>query len=124
VTWWEWVLVAVGAAAGAPLRYVIDTVVSERISGVFPLGTLVVNVSGSLVLGVITGLALYHGFTGAPKLVLGTGLIGAYTTYSTFTFETVSLFEDGEAWSAVRNILWSLVTAGAAATVGLALAAL
>jgi CrcB protein len=123
VTWWQWALVAVAGAAGAPLRYVVDTLVSERVSGVFPLGTLVVNVSGSLVLGVITGLAIYHGFTGAPRVVLGTGLVGAYTTYSTFTFETISLLEQGEGWSALRNILWSVVAAGAAAAAGIALAA-
>jgi CrcB protein len=124
VTWWQWVLIAAAGAVGAPLRYGVDTLVSERVSGVFPLGTLVVNMSGSLALGLITGLALYHGVRGTPQLVLGTGLVGAYTTYSTFTFETIALLEEGEAGSAVRNVLWNIVTGTAGAAAGLALAAL
>jgi CrcB protein len=124
VTWWQWVLVAVAGAAGAPLRYVVDTLVSERVNSVLPLGTLVVNVSGSLVLGVITGLAIYHGGSSTTQKVLGIGLVGAYTTFSTFTFETVALMEEGEARLAARNVWWSVVTATAGAAAGLALASL
>lgn len=124
MTWWQWVLVGVAGAAGAPLRYMVDTLVSERASVVFPFGTMVVNVSGSLVLGLIAGLALYHGVTGTPEIVLGTGLVGAYTTWSTFTYETMALWEQGDSGSAVRNVLWSIVTGTAAAAGGLALAAL
>jgi len=80
--------VAIAGLVGAPARYVLDAVISQRTRGVFPWGTLVVNVSGSLVLGFLSGLALYHGFPTTAKTVLGTGFLGAYTTFSTFAYET------------------------------------
>lgn len=119
-----WTAFVAAAAVGAPLRYVVDIYVSERTKGVFPWGTLVINASGSLVLGFITGLALYHGFPNTPKVVLGTGFCGAYTTFSTFTYETVHLLEDGETAHALRNALSTLVLGAGAAALGLALAAL
>ena len=93
---WLWVAVAVAGAIGAPLRYVIDGLVSVRVRNTFPFGTFVVNVSGSFVLGLITGLVLYHAFPANGRLIIGVGLIGAYTTFSTFTFEAASLIERGE----------------------------
>ena len=88
-----WVAFLVAAAVGASARYLLDGFVQDRTDGEFPWGTCVVNVSGSFVLGVITGLALYHGLGVDSKLVLGTGFCGAYTTFSTFTYETVRLAE-------------------------------
>ncbi len=124
MSWWQWVLVGVAGGVGAPLRYVIDTVVSDRVQGVFPFGTLVVNVSGCFVLGLLTGLAIYDGLPGTPKLVLGTGLVGAYTTFSTFSFETVALLEEGQTRAAARNVALSAVIGTLAAAAGLALAGL
>jgi fluoride exporter len=124
MTWWEWLLVGLAGAAGAPLRYVVDNVVSDRMQGSFPLGTLAVNVSGSLALGLLTGLVIYHGLPGRPNLILGTGLIGSYTTFSTFSFETVGLLEEGETGLAVRNVLANALAGAAVAAAGLALAAL
>jgi CrcB protein len=121
---WLWVAVAVAGAIGAPLRYVIDGLVSGRIRNTFPFGTFVVNVSGSFVLGLITGLVLYHAFPADGRLIIGVGLIGAYTTFSTFTFEAASLIERGEARLAVLNIGGSVVVGAAAAAAGLALGAL
>jgi CrcB protein len=119
-----WIAFVVAAAIGAPLRYVVDGAVADRTEGPFPWGTLVVNTSGALLLGFLTGLALYHGFPKAPKLVLGTGFCGAYTTFSTFTFETVRLVEEDAINEALRNALGTLVAGAAAAAAGLALAAL
>jgi CrcB protein len=119
-----WLAFLVAAAAGASLRYWIDQLVAERAGGIFPWGTLVINISGSLALGFLTGLGLYHAFPKAPRVILGTGLCGAYTTFSTFTFETVRLAEDGAVNEAVRNALGTLVTCAAAAALGLALASL
>ena len=122
--WWEWLLVAAAGAVGAPLRYVVDTLVSNRVAAVFPYGTLVVNVSGSFVLGMITGLVVDHGFGGTGPLVLGTGLVGSYTTFSTFALETRSLVEAGETTSAARNLATSVLCGTAAAAAGWALMAL
>ena len=119
-----WIAFWLAAALGAVLRYVVDAAVIDRTEGLFPWGTFVINVTGSLILGVVTGLGLYHGLTTAPRLVIGTGFCGAYTTFSTFTFETVRLAEEGATPNAVRNALGTLVAGGIAAAVGLAIAAL
>jgi fluoride exporter len=119
-----WTGFVVAAAIGAPLRYLVDSYVGQRVQGVFPWGTFVVNVSGSLLLGVLTGLALYHAFPQTSKVILGTGFLGSYTTFSTFSFETVRLVEEGAMGQALRNAFGTLVIGAAAAAVGLALAAL
>ena len=118
-----WAAFVAASASGATLRYLADGAIAGRIDGVFPWGTFVVNVSGSLVLGLLTGLALYHGFPDGPRLVLGTGLCGAYTTFSTHTFETVRLVEEGVLAAAARNVVATLVAGLAAAALGLTLAA-
>ena len=88
-------LLVLGGAVGAPARYLVDGVVQSRSRGVAPWGTFVINVSGSFVLGVVTGAVLYHGLGPLPKTALGTGFCGAYTTFSTFSYETVRLLEEG-----------------------------
>ena len=115
--------IAVAGALGAPARYLVDALVQRRSRGPFPWGTFVVNASGSFLLGLVTGAALYHGFGGAPKLWLATGFCGAYTTFSTFTFETVRLLEEGDTGPALANLVASLVVGAACAAAGLALAA-
>ncbi|HYR64424.1 MAG TPA: fluoride efflux transporter CrcB [Actinomycetota bacterium] len=119
-------LLAVGlaGAVGAPARYLTDAFIEERIQSVFPWGTFVINVSGSFLLGVITGLALYHGLGSVPKVVVGTGFCGAYTTFSTFSYETVRLLEDGSVLEAAANTAASLVVGLAGAALGLILSAL
>jgi CrcB protein len=119
-----WVAFVAAGAVGAPLRYVVDRAVAERLGGAFPWGTFVVNATGSLFLGFLTGLALYHGFPAAPKVVLGTGFCGAYTTFSTFSFDSVRLLEAGDVDVALRNVAGTFAVCAAAAAVGLALAAL
>ena len=118
---WLWVAIAAAGAVGAPLRYVIDGALSGRVRTVFPFGTLAVNVTGSFVLGLITGLVLYHAFPANGRLIIGVGLVGAYTTFSTFTFETASLIERGEMRLAAWNVAGSVVLGAAAAAAGLAL---
>jgi CrcB protein len=119
-----WVAFVVAGAIGAPARYLIDVAIQDRTEGAFPWGTFVVNVSGSLLLGFLTGLALHHGLPKEAKIVLGTGLCGAYTTFSTFTFETVRLIEEGAFIEAFRNAFGTLVVGAAAAAFGLAVATL
>jgi CrcB protein len=117
------VAVALAAAVGAICRYVVDLAVSRRTGSGFPAGTLVVNVTGSLVLGFLAGLGLYHGLGDTPRLVIGTGFVGAYTTFSTFSYETFRLLEDGSVREAVLNTTASVVLGLGAATAGLLVAA-
>jgi len=119
-----WVGIVLAGAIGAPTRYLLDGFVQDRTAGPFPWGTYAINMSGSLVLGFLTGLALYHAFPATPKVVLGTGFCGAYTTFSTWTFETLRLVEEDDVREAVLNAGASLVVGLAAAAAGLALAAL
>ncbi len=117
----------VAGAVGAYLRYRVDHVVQRRFAtggSDFPLGILVINLSGSFALGVLTGSALHHGVSAHWLTVAGTGLLGAYTTFSTFTFDAVSLAENGEWAAAAVNILVTLVFGLAAAAAGLALGSL
>ena len=115
--------VSLAGAIGAPARYVVERAITRRRAGSFPLGTLVVNVSGSLVLGLLAGAALYHGFGGAPRAWLGTGFCGAYTTFSTFALETVALAERDERRAATAYVVASTIVGCAAAAVGLVVAA-
>ncbi len=111
-------------ACGAVLRYLVDQSIQRRFGSEFPLGTLVINVSGSLALGVLTGSAMHQGVSATWLTVAGTGLIGAYTTFSTFTFDSVRLAE-GDRWGlALLNAAASLGVGLAAAAVGLALGSL
>ncbi|MEU2034076.1 fluoride efflux transporter CrcB [Nocardia amamiensis] len=107
-------LVVVGGAIGAPLRYLIDRAVQDRRDSLFPWGTFLVNLIGCLVLGGLSGAGTA---LATPLFVLlGTGFCGALTTYSTFSYETVRLAERGAYFYAAMNVLVSVV-AGLAATV-------
>ena len=119
-----WVAFLAAAAVGAPSRYLLDGWIQDRTRGAFPWGTFTVNVSGCLLLGVLTGLGLYHELDATTRTVLGTGGLGAYTTFSTFTFETVRLAEEGALDEAFRNAAASFLVGLAAASAGLALTAL
>ncbi|MFG1866564.1 fluoride efflux transporter CrcB [Micromonospora arborensis] len=111
-------LIALGAALGAPLRYLTDRAVQSRHDSAFPWGTLTVNVVGSLLLGVLVGWP-----TGpAVTALVGTGFCGALTTYSTFSYETLRLTKGGNRVLALANVLVSVAAGLAAATVGYALA--
>ncbi len=114
--------VALAGAVGAPARYLVDGIVQSRARGVFPWGTFVVNVTGSFLLGLLTGLALHRGLGPVPQAVLGSGFGGAYTTFSTFSYETVRLIEDGSIREAALNALAGLAVGLLAAALGLGVA--
>jgi CrcB protein len=118
-----WIAFLLAAAVGAPARYLIDGWVQDRTGGAFPWGTFTVNVTGCLLLGLLTGAGLYHGLGANARTALGTGGCGAYTTFSTFTFETIRLAEEGAIDGAFRNAAASLLVGLAAASGGLALMA-
>lgn len=105
-------LVALGAAVGAPLRYLVDRAVQARHDSLFPWGTLAVNVVGSLLLGVLAGGASARAVPGEVGALLGTGLCGALTTYSTFGYETVRLL-------AARAVGYASLNAGASVAAGM-----
>jgi CrcB protein len=103
------VLVLVGAALGAPLRYLTDLLVQSRHDSLMPWGTLVVNASGSLLLGLTAG---FVDATGGHEWLLplvGTGFCGALTTFSTFSFETLRLIEMNAFVHATTNVVLSVV---------------
>ena len=114
-------LVITGAAIGAPLRYLGDRAIQSRHDTVFPWGTFAVNVLGSLVLGIITGAVTAGVASPAIQLALGTGLCGALTTYSTFSYETLRLLEDDARFFASANVVASIVAGLGAAFLGVAI---
>jgi len=115
-------VVALGAALGAPLRYLVDRAVQARHDSLFPWGTFAVNVGGSFVLGFVAGSALHA--PGWVTALVGTGFCGALTTYSTFAYETVRLLHDRSQFFAVLNAVASLVAGLLAAFAGAGLAVL
>lgn len=111
--------VAGGGGAGAALRFLLDGLINAGRQFRLPAGTLIINVSGSLVLGFIVGAAAHLG--ALPVAILGTGVMGGYTTFSTASFETVRLARNGRINAAAVNGLGMLVVAVAAAIGGIAL---
>jgi CrcB protein len=89
--------VALGGALGSVARFLLGTLVQQRAGGAFPLGTLVVNISGSLLLGFLLEYALASpAISREVRALLTTGFCGGYTTFSTFSFETVRMVQDGD----------------------------
>jgi fluoride exporter len=117
-------VVGVAAGLGAVCRYVLDQLVEHQHESAFPLGTLVVNVTGAFLLGLVTGLSLHSGLGNGPTVALSAGFCSGYTTWSTFAFESVALTEDGELGLATANVVVSLGLGLLAAGAGLGLALL
>ncbi|WP_328904921.1 CrcB family protein [Streptomyces sp. NBC_00234] len=117
-----WLLVVIGGAVGAPLRYLTDRAVQARhgagLPYVFPWGTFTANAAGSLLLGVLTGAAVSE----PVYALVGTGLCGALTTYSTFSYETLRLAECGRGFLAAANVVASLLVGLGAVFLGAELA--
>ena len=109
-----WCLAALLGGCGAVARFVLDAAISQRLRRDFPFGTLAVNLSGALALGITVGAAL----RGSAAVLVGAATIGAYTTFSTWMFETHRLAEDGEPGRAVANLVVSLALGLAAAALG------
>lgn len=110
-------LVAAGAAVGAPTRYLADRLLRSTHGTAFPWGTLTVNVVASFVLGLVLGGPAPHAVVAA----VGIGFCGALSTWSTLAYETVRLFEERARRSAVLNVVVSTVAGLGAAGLGLAL---
>jgi CrcB protein len=104
-------LVCVGAAVGAPARYLMDRAIQARHETVVPWGTLLVNLTGSLILGLVTSLATAGSLPPKLTLLAGTGFCGAFTTYSAFAYETLRLAEN-ERWTHALATVAATVTGG------------
>jgi CrcB protein len=117
-------LVAAAGGVGSVARFVLDGLVRARVRTSVPMGTMVINVSGSLLLGFLTGLVLFHAVPQDWRIVLGTGFLGGYTTFSTASIETVRLVLDGQYRSALVNGFGMLLLTLAAAAAGFGIAAL
>jgi fluoride exporter len=117
-------VVAAAGGVGALTRALLIHHIGLRRIDPLPVGTMVVNGSGSLLLGILTGVSLYHGLGSHVLAVAGVGLCGGYTTWSTASWETVHLVHTGHRREAVVYTVGSLVVCIAAAAVGIGLAGL
>jgi len=114
-----WAGVVLIGGTGSVIRFLADGVVASATRRDFPLGTLAVNLSGAVILGLISGLALGHD----QALLAGTAAVGSYTTFSTWMLETQRLAEDGQHRRAAVNVIASLAFGVAAAALGRAIGA-
>ena len=117
--------VAAGSAAGGMARFFVSGLVARRVGETFPWGTMTVNVTGSFTIGLLSVLAGKMGMLGRPEAwpLLATGFLGAYTTVSSFSLQTLALARDGQGRRALVNIVLSLALCLGAAALGLGLGA-
>jgi fluoride exporter len=116
--WW----VGLGGFLGANARYLLGGFISERWGAVFPLGTFVINVTGSFILGFFMAYAQDRPWVEpSARLMFAVGFVGAYTTFSTFEYESMRLIQERELFLAMLNILGSLLTGAVAVFAGFAL---
>jgi CrcB protein len=114
VSWPVWLGVALLGGCGALARFGLTLLVADRLHPHLPVGTLAVNVSGALLLGLLAGASV----DGDARLLLGAGLLGSYTTFSTWMVETQRIGEAGRRWIAVTNLVLSLALGLGAAALG------
>jgi len=113
------VLLCLAGGLGATARFMLDAAIRTRVTATLPWGTIIINLTGSFLLGLLTGIATAHALPDAWKLVVGTGFLGGYTTFSTASFETVRLMQERRYGAALANGLGVLGGATAAAGLGL-----
>ncbi|HEY0840320.1 MAG TPA: fluoride efflux transporter CrcB [Vulgatibacter sp.] len=114
--------ICLGGALGTGARHLVGVWAGSRLGASFPFGTLIVNLSGSFLIGFVSAIALgVASFPPALRLVLTTGFLGGYTTYSSFNHETLRLFEEGARAAAALNLGVTVVGGLIAGLLGLAL---
>jgi CrcB protein len=115
----QFIAVGIGGCLGAIARYWLAGLVQRYSSGEFPFGTLAVNVLGCLVLGYVIGLVEYRQLFGpSVRLFLTVGVLGGFTTFSTFGYETFALLRDSQHWLALANVAANTITGVVAVMVG------
>jgi CrcB protein len=117
----RYLAISVAGAAGAVLRYVLGTQIG-KLNLRFPLGTFIINISGSLFLGWFSAYVLRHNISDTTRLAIGVGFVGAYTTFSTFMYESNKLVDDGASYEAMAYIAASLIVGLIAVRFGMSLA--
>ena len=119
----RYLLVLIGGGAGSLVRYAAGTAIMTRFGGRFPLGTLVINVTGSFLIGFLMTL-LTERFKVDPawRFLLVVGFLGGYTTFSSFEWETYSVVRDGGVWAGMLNIVSSVLLGYVAVWLGSTLA--
>ena len=111
-------IIGLGGAIGTILRYVMGGLDYRFSSGVFPISTLVVNVTGSLAIGFLWGITDRFNFSPNVRMFVFLGILGGYTTFSTFSLETFNLMRDGEYRIALMNMFFSLILSVGAVFLG------
>lgn len=99
--------IASGGAIGAVLRYIIALITHERVQSSFPWGTLIINLTGAFLIGFLGGLCEHYAVSHNIRIFLFIGILGAYTTFSTFCLENFNLFKSGQLAYALINIVVS-----------------
>lgn len=113
------IALAFAGGIGASARMLLDGLIKSRVSGAIPWGTIVINIGGSLALGLLTGMASAQLLPEAWHLIIGTGFLGGYTTFSTASFETIRLVQERKWVASLLTGLGTLVMATGAAGLGL-----
>ena len=120
----RYLMVLLGGAAGSLIRYMVGSAIMTRLGARFPLGTMIINITGSFLIGLLMTL-----FTGRLhphpnwRLLLVIGFLGGYTTFSSFEWETLLLVKEGSNWLAIGNVIGSVLFGYAAVWLGATLAA-
>ena len=118
----SYLLVFVGGGLGASLRHFVNMISARALGTAFPWGTFIINISGSLVMGLIAGYLAFKGGASQPwRLFLMTGILGGYTTFSAFSLDAALLYERGEIGAALFYVLGSVLLSIAGLFAGLAL---
>ena len=124
MNWADLLWVGLAGSVGAVARFLVDGAIRSRSTTRVPWGTVIINVSGSLVAGVLAGIVVFHGAPATLQLVAVVGFLGGYTTFSTASYETVRLIQGGDGRAAVANAAGNLAGSLLGAALGLALASL
>lgn len=119
----RFLLISLGAVLGANARYWLGGWAAEKFGVAFPYGTLIINLTGSFVLGLFVTL-ITDRFLIDPnwRLLIAIGFLGSYTTFSTYTYESVNLILNGQTWMGLLNLFGSSILGALAAIAGIALA--
>jgi fluoride exporter len=112
-------IICIAGGVGALTRFIIDGLIRSKLGRRFPWGTIFINVSGALLLGIITSLTLRHDLSITDKLIVGTGFCGGYTTFSTASFEAVRLLEEKRLWAAAWHVFMNIGLTTLAAVIAL-----